>query len=56
MANTPPPVKVTSYSFADLVRKAEGDDANKPDVAYQFSNNRKFDSTDKTDSGIYERD
>jgi hypothetical protein len=50
----PPPVRVTNYSYADLVKKAEGEDFNKPDIAYDFSNGSKKESTDKTDSGIYE--
>jgi hypothetical protein len=54
MTNTVPVVN-TSYSFADLVKKAEGEDYNKPDIAYEFSNGSKKESTDKTSSGIYER-
>jgi hypothetical protein len=37
-----PPVRVTSYSYADLIKKAEGEDFNKPDIAYEFTNGRKF--------------
>lgn len=49
-------VKVTArqYSFLDLVKKFWGEQWNAPDKGtYEFSNGRKFDSTDKTDHGIY---
>ena len=41
------------YNFLSLVLAADPDHY-KPDVAYEFSNGRKFESTDQTDSGIYE--
>lgn len=37
------------------VRQAWGSEYTKPDVAYQFSNGREFDSTDKRETGIYKR-
>jgi hypothetical protein len=49
-------VKIRQVNFADLVKRREGDDYNRPDPSYQFSNNREFQSTDKTESGIYRRD
>lgn len=49
-------VQFTNRSWKEMVDKAAGKDKNKPDVAYEFSNGRKFDSTDSTSSGIYERD
>lgn len=48
--------KVTTrdYSVLDLVRRYWGAEYNAPDHAvYEFSNGRKFDSTDKALSGIY---
>lgn len=35
-------------------RQAWGSEYTKPDVAYEFSSGRKFDSTDKRDTGIYD--
>lgn len=35
------------------VRKSWGDEYNKPDTAYQFSNGREFKSTDGMRGGIY---
>ena len=50
--------KVTTklIDYNSLVRKALGDELNKPEVAYQFSNGREFHSTDKEETGIYRRD
>lgn len=42
------------YSYAAMVLATDPDHY-KPDVAYEFSNGRKFESTDGTDSGIYEK-
>ena len=36
------------------VLKVEKDEFYKPEDVYEFSNDRKFKSTDRTDSGIYE--
>lgn len=41
------------YSWESLVREAD-EDVDKPEDVYEFSNGRKFKSTDDTDSGIYE--
>ena len=46
----PTPVTTKEIDFASLVRKAEGEDANKPDVIYEFSNKREFKSTDSNGS------
>ena len=35
----PTPATTREIDFASLVRKAEGEDANKPEVIYEFSNN-----------------
>lgn len=49
-------VQFRTLSWEEIVKKAWGKEWNKPDVAYEFSSGRKYDSTDSTDSGIYERD
>lgn len=46
-------VKTRELSWKDLVQKAWGKDWNKNEVVYEFGE-RKFESTDKTSSGIYE--
>lgn len=38
------------------IKKQWGAEWSRPDVAYEFSNGRKFDSTDSSESGIYSRD
>jgi hypothetical protein len=48
-------VRTRDLSWEQLVRQREQEDYLKPDVVYEFSNGRKFQSTDHTDSGIYER-
>lgn len=48
----PPMTRVLSWAAA--VKKAWGDQWNKKETVYQFSNGREFKSTDHTDSGIYE--
>ena len=40
--------------WAALVRKAWGPEYDQPDKAYEWSNGRKFDSTDGARGGIYE--
>lgn len=54
MADTQQLVHFTNRSWKEIVQKAQGKDAAKPDVVYEFSNGRKFESTDATDHGIYE--
>ena len=39
---TTPPVTVKLISAQALVAKVEGEDYKKPEVAYEFSNGRKF--------------
>ena len=53
---TQPNNRVTTkvVNLRDLVQKAAGKDYKKPDPAYQFSNGRKFQSTDDKATGIYQ--
>jgi hypothetical protein len=46
-------VTTKPIDYAALVRKVLGEEANKPEAVYEFSNGREFKSTDKTDHGIY---
>lgn len=46
-------VRTADYSFLALVIAADPDHY-KPDIAYEFSGERKFESTDRADSGIYD--
>lgn len=46
-------VKTREVSYKDIVQKVWGKDWNKPEVVYEFGG-RQFESTDKTNSGIYE--
>lgn len=54
MAANPPPVTTKPIDYAALVKKAEGEEWNKPEVAYEFSNNRKFNDSG-SNGGIYEQ-
>lgn len=45
-------VRIRVLSWADLVRRAEGENLNKPEPAYEFSNGKKFD-TPSDGGGIY---
>jgi hypothetical protein len=48
------PVSTRDTSWLDLAQRAWGSEFRAPDHGiYEFSNGRKFDSTDKTDEGIY---
>lgn len=48
------PVSTRTINWKDLVTRAWGSEYQAPDHnIYQMSNGRGFDSTDKTDSGIY---
>lgn len=49
-------VRFRTLSWEEMVKRAWGKEWNKPDVVYEFSNNRKFESTDSQDTGIYEPD
>lgn len=57
MANIPSnlgfPVTTRTYSWADEVQRQWGPEWARPDVAYEMSNGRKFDSTDRYVTGIY---
>lgn len=48
-------VRTRELSYKELVQKAWGKDWKKPEPAYEF-HGRTFESTDRTDSGIYEQD
>ena len=50
--NTDPPTQRV-IDFKSLVVKAFGDQWLKPETAYEFSNGRKFESSDQSTSGIY---
>lgn len=45
---------VRDLNWLQWVKTYWGIDWNKAEVVYQFSNDRQFQSTDNTDSGIYE--
>lgn len=49
------PTKVTTriLDWAALVKRAWGPEWGEPDIAYQFSNDRKFNSSDGSEGGIY---
>jgi hypothetical protein len=48
------PVVTRQYLWHDMAVRAWGAEWNAPDRgAYEFSNGRQFDSTDRTQSGIY---
>lgn len=59
MANIPPqngfPVTTRTYSWGDEVRRQWGAEWSRPDIGYEMSNGRKFDSTDAYATGIYRR-
>jgi len=49
------PHKVTTSTITLLALVVAADDEHyEPDTAYIFSNDRKFESSDKSDSGIYD--
>ena len=50
--NTDPPTQRV-IDFKSLVVKAFGDQWLNPETAYEFSNGRKFESSDQSTSGIY---
>lgn len=50
--NPTPPVVAKPIDYAALVRKQEGEDWNKPEVAYEFSKGRKFNDSG-SNGGIY---
>lgn len=47
------PPNTRTLSWAAIVRKLWGDEWTKKETVYEFSNDRKFESTDSTASGIY---
>jgi hypothetical protein len=52
-ANLGSPVTTRQYSWADEARRQWGGEWSRPDVAYEMSSGRKFDSTDRYATGIY---
>lgn len=48
-------VSTRSQSWGAIVKRAWGSEYNRPDVSYEFSNGRKFLSTDRDESGVYRR-
>jgi hypothetical protein len=53
-ASQPPDASFRTINWGSMVETAWGSEYNAPDHGvYQFSNGRGFDSTDKTDNGIY---
>ena len=48
-------VRVRTQSWGAMVKRAWGPEYHKPDVAYVFSNGRRFLSTDRDESGVYRR-
>ncbi len=49
------PVTTRILNWGAEVRKAWGDEYQKPDVAYEWSNGKKHESTDRTENGFYRR-
>ncbi len=49
------PVTTRVLNWGAEVRKAWGDEYQKPDVAYEWSNGKKHESTDRSESGFYRR-
>jgi hypothetical protein len=47
-------VHYRDLNWLQWVKTYWGQDWNKPEIVYEFSNLREFKSTDGTDSGIYE--
>jgi hypothetical protein len=52
-ANEKPSFRTTSLSAA--IKKSWGTEWSRPDIAYEMSNGRKFDSTDRRESGVYKQ-
>lgn len=46
--------KFVTYSWESEVKKHDKEHG-KPNVAYEFSNGRKFYSTDRSETGLYKR-
>jgi len=47
------PVNTSNSTQQEKVRKAWGSEYDKSDVVYEFSNGRKFESSDRGTTGIY---
>lgn len=55
MPDNTKPVTTRKTDFASEVRKHWGDEFYKPDVVYEWSNGKKFESTDRGTTGFYRR-
>lgn len=49
------PVSFRNFNFGEMVRREWGSDWNVPDIVYEMTDGRKFESTDMQTSGIYKR-
>lgn len=49
------PVTTRKTDFAAEARKHWGDEYYKPDAAYEWSNGKKYESTDRGTTGFYRR-
>jgi len=49
------PVTTRQYNAGALVRQLWGAKYNKADTAYEFSNGKKFDSSDRGETGVYKK-
>lgn len=48
-------VTTSQFSWEQMCIQAWGEEWNKPDTAYEFSNGKKKDSTDRYTTGIYRK-
>lgn len=46
---------MTTIGWKQLVERKEKEDLKKPEDVYQFSNGRKFKSTDRGTTGVYKK-
>lgn len=47
--------RTREVNLSSRAKQSWGPEYNRPDVGYVFSNNRKFLSSDRSDSGLYEK-
>lgn len=47
------PVSFRTYNWLSMVMERWGPEFNKPDIAYEMSNGREFESTDQGTTGFY---
>jgi hypothetical protein len=48
-------VSYRTYNWLSMVMERWGAEFNKPDIAYEFSNGRKMESTDQGITGFYQK-